>query len=230
ANPFFEAWKGPFGVPPFARMEPGNFGAAFARAFATHDAEIAAIAADPAEPTFANTIEAFERSGEALTRVDSVFHLLAGAHTNDAIQEIEREIAPQNAKHWNAIYLNEALFRRIDALHRRCGELGLTAEQQRVLDRYHVTFKRAGAALDAAAKARLAEIGERLASLGTAFSQNVLADEQSWQLVLEGEDDLAGLPDFVRAALRADAQARGLTGKHVVTLGRSSVVPFLQFS
>src|SRR6185295_11669133 len=136
-NPFTRDWTGAFGVPPFGRVEPAHFRPAFAQAFAAHDAEAAAIAHDPAAPTFANTIEAFERSGEALTRVDSVFHLLAGAHTNDAIQEIEREIAPQNAKHWNAIYLNEALFRRIDALHRRCGELGLTAEQQRVLDRYH---------------------------------------------------------------------------------------------
>jgi peptidyl-dipeptidase Dcp len=230
ANPFFEDWSPPFGLPPFGLVAPEHFPPAFARAFAAHAAEVAAIAANAAEPTFANTVEALESSGEALTRVDSVFHVLAGAHTSDAIQEIELEIAPQSAKHWNAIYLSEALFRRVDALHRRRGELGLTAEQQRVLDRYHVAFTRAGAALDTSAKARLAEISERLATLGTTFGQNVLADEQSWQLVLEGEDDLAGLPEFVRAALRADAEARGLAGKHVVTLGRSSVEPFLQFS
>jgi peptidyl-dipeptidase Dcp len=229
-NPFFESWTTPFEVPPFGRIAPEHFRPAYAQAFAAHDAEVAAVAADPSPPTFANTVAALERAGAALTRVDSVFHVLAGAHTSDAIQEIEREIAPQSARHWNAIYLNEALFRRIDALHRRRDELGLGAEQKRVLDRYHVTFKRAGAALGAAAKARLAAIGERLAALGTAFSQNVLADEQSWQLVLDAEDDLAGLPDFVRAALRANADERGLPGKHVVTLGRSSVEPFLQFS
>ena len=126
--------------------------------------------------------------------------------------------------------MNEALFRRIDSLHRRRDKLGLTAEQQRVLERYHLMFKRAGAALDAAAKARLAEINERLATLGTTFGQNVLADEQGYTLVLEGEDDLAGLPDFVRAAARAAAEERGLAGKHVITLSRSSVEPFLQFS
>jgi peptidyl-dipeptidase Dcp len=229
-NPLFEDWTGPFGVAPFARIEPGHFMPAFARAFAAHTAEVEGIAADPAEPTFANTIEALERGGETLTRIGSVFGLLAGAHTNDAIQAIELELAPLEAQHWNRILMNEALFRRVDSLHRRREELGLTAEQQRVLDRYHLMLKRAGAALDPVAKARLAEINERLATLGTTFGQNVLADEQGYTLVLEGEDDLAGLPDFVRAAARAAAAERGLAGKHVITISRSSVEPFLQFS
>ena len=129
-----------------------------------------------------------------------MFDLLAGAHTNDAIQAIEREISPLSARHWDSIYLNGALFRRIEALHDRRDLLDLTAEQRRVLERYHIRFKRAGAALDADAKARLAAINERLATLGTAFSQNVLADEQGYTLVLETEADLAGLPDFLRAA------------------------------
>ena len=117
-NPLLEDWTGPFGVPPFGRIEPRHFPPAFARAFAAHAAEVKAIAADPAEPTFANTIAALEKAGDALMRVSSVFHLLAGAHTNDAIQAIERELAPQEAKHWNSILMNEALFRRIDRLHR----------------------------------------------------------------------------------------------------------------
>ena len=229
-NPLFEDWTGPFGVPPFGRIEPQHFPPAFARAFSAHAAEVKAIAADPAEPTFANTIAALEKAGDALMRVSSVFHLLAGAHTNDAIQEVERELAPQEAKHWNSILMDEALFHRIDRLHRARDRLALSPEQQRVLDRYHVMFKRAGAALDAAAKARLADINERLATLGTSFSQNVLADEQGYTLVLDGEDELAGLPDFVRAAARAAAEERGLAGKHVITLSRSSVEPFLQFS
>ncbi len=229
-NPLLEDGSSPFGVPPFERIRPEHFPPAFARAFAAHEAEVAAIAADPSEPTFANTIAALETAGDDLTRVGSVFHVLAGAHTNDAILAIERELAPQEARHWNRILLDEGLFRRIDALHRRRERLGLTAEEMRVLDRYHVRFKRAGAALDAAAKARLAEINERLAALGTSFSQNVLADEQGYTLVLEGEDDLAGLPDFVRAVARAAAEERGVAGKHVVTTSRSSVEPFLQFS
>jgi peptidyl-dipeptidase Dcp len=229
-NPLSADPAGPFGVPPFDRIKPEHFPPAFAHAFAAHAAEVAAIAADPSEPTFANTIVALERAGDALTRVGSVFHVLAGAHTNDAILEIERDLAPQEAKHWNRILMDEDLFRRIDTLQRRKDQLGLTAEEARVLDRYHVMFTRAGAALDAAAKARLAEINERLATLGTSFAQNVLADEQGYTLVLEGEDDLAGLPDFVRAAARAAADERGLAGKHVITTSRSSADPFLQFS
>src|SRR5438128_3776601 len=126
--------------------------------------------------------------------------------------------------------MDEALFGRIDGLYRMRDRLALSAEQQRVLERYHVKFTRAGAALDGAAKERLADINEHLATLGTRFSQNLLADEQSYALVLDGEDDLAGLPDFVRAAARAAAEERGLAGKHVFTLSRSSVEPFLQFS
>ena len=223
ANPLFEDWSEPLGVPPFGRIEPQHFLPAFARAFAAHEAEVAAIAADAVEPTFANTIDALETAGDALTRASSVFYLLAGAHTNDAIQEVERELAPLAAKHWNRILMDEGLFRRIDALHRRREQLGLTAEQARVLDRYHAMYKRAGAALDAPAKARLGDINERLATLGTTFSQNVLADEQGYTLVLDGEDDLAGLPDFVRAAAQAAAEERGLAGKHLVTISRSSV-------
>src|SRR5262245_34017676 len=207
-NPFFQDWTGPFGVPPFDRIKPEHFQDAVARAFAAHDAEVVAIAADPAEPSFANTIDALENSGRELARVSDVFHALAGAHTNDAILAIERELAPREARHWNRILMDEALFRRIDALHRRRGEFGLSAEQQRVLDRYHVKHTRAGAALEPAAKARLAEITERLATLGTTFSQNVLADEQGYAMVLDGERDLAGLPDFVRAAAQAAAQER----------------------
>jgi peptidyl-dipeptidase Dcp len=229
-NPLFQDWAEPFGVPPFGRVEPAHFLPAFARAFAAHAAEVAAIAADAGEPTFANTIDALETVGDALTRASNVFYLLAGAHTNDAIQEVERELAPLAAKHWNRILMDESLYRRIDALYRRRGQLGLTAEQARVLDRYHAMYKRAGAALDAAAKARLGEINERLATLGTTFSQNVLADEQGYTLVLDGEDDLAGLPDFVRASAQAAAEERGLAGKHVITTSRSSVEPFLQFS
>jgi peptidyl-dipeptidase Dcp len=229
-NPLLQDWSGPFGVPPFERIKPEHFQPAYALAYASHLAEIEAIAADPAEPTFANTIEALETSGELLTRLDDVFGVISGAHTNDAILELERELAPLDAQHWNKILMHEALFRRIDTLHRRRDTLGLTAEQARVLERYHVMHRRAGAALDAAAKARLAAINERMATLGTSFSQNVLADEQDYMLVLETEDDLAGLPDFARAAARATAEERELPDKYVITTSRSSVEPFLQFS
>jgi len=228
-NAFFEAWTTPDGVPPFDRIGPAQFRPAYARALAEHEAEVAAIAANPAPPTFDNTIAAMELSGRALDRVSNVFHLLAGAHSNDALLEIEREIAPRLARHWNAINTNALLFARIDTLMRDAERLGLNTEQKRVIERYHTGFRRAGAALDAPAKKRLAEIIERLAALGTAFSQNVLADEQSFTLRLEDEAELLGLPDFMREAMKAEAGARGFDG-YAVTLSRSSVEPFLQFS
>jgi peptidyl-dipeptidase Dcp len=229
-NPLLETWDGPFGVPAFGRLRPDHFRKAFARAFATHSAEVAAIAGNTAAPSFANTIAALEASGEALTRTGNVFNLLAGAHTDDAILAIERELAPLEAKHWDAILMDAALFGRIDGLYQTRERLTLSAEERRVLERYHLKFVRAGAALDVATKARLADINARLATLGTIFSQNVLADEQAYALLLDGEEDLAGLPDFVRAAARGAAEERGHAGKHVITLSRSSVEPFLQFS
>jgi peptidyl-dipeptidase Dcp len=228
-NPFFETWTDAFEVPPFGRIGPGHFMPAFERAFAEHDADIAAVTAQAEPPSFANTIERLEKSGKLLERVAAVFFNLAGADTNDDLLAIEREIGPKLAAHNQRILQNEALFQRIDALH-RAPDAGLTAEQRRVLDRYHKMYRRAGAGLDAVTKKRLAEIAERLAVLGTTFSQNVLADEQGYTLTLESEDDLAGLPDFVRAAARSAAAERGMEGKHVITLSRSSVEPFLQFS
>jgi peptidyl-dipeptidase Dcp len=229
-NPFFEAWTTPFGVPPFSRMKPEHFMPAFERAFGENLAEIAAIAGQAEPPSFENTIVTLENSGRALQRVDDVFHQLAATDSNEALLQIERDIAPVLAAHRNKIRMNEKLFARIDALYRQRDSLGLSAEQSRVLERHYTTHRRHGAALDPDDKRRLAAITERLAALGTAFSQNVLADEQSYALWLEGEHDLAGLPDFVREAAAAAAAERGITGKHAITLQRSSVEPFLQFS
>jgi peptidyl-dipeptidase Dcp len=228
-NPFFAPWTTPDGVPPFDRIKPEDFRLAYERAFSEHEFEIAAIAADPSPANFDNTIAAMERSGRALTRVQNVFHVLVGANSNEALLGLEREIAPQIARHWNKIHTDAALFSRIDALAKQADTLGLSPEQKRVLERYHITFRRAGAGLDGAAKERLTEIIERLAALGTAFSQNVLADEQAFALSLEGETELAGLPDSMREAMKSDAKERGRDG-HVVTLSRSSVEPFLQFA
>src|ERR1700726_982910 len=229
SNPLLADWTTPDAAPPFDRIKPEHFRAAYARALADHEAEIAVISADPAPPMFDNPIAALELAGRALSRVGDVFHLLTGAHSNDALLEIEREISPQMARHWNKINTNAALFARVDALMRDIDTLGLNAEQKRVLERYHTGFRRAGAGLDDTAKQRLSEITERLATLGTTFSQNVLADEQAFTLSVDGEAELAGLPDFMREAMKSDAQERKLDG-HVVTLSRSSVEPFLQFS
>jgi peptidyl-dipeptidase Dcp len=229
-NPLLGAWTTPFGAPPFGEIREEHFHPAFEAAMAAQKAAVDAIVNDPAEPSFNNTIAALERNGLGLDRVASVFFNRAGADTNEAIQAIERDIAPLLARHASEISLNEKLFKRIDVLWQRRDALDLSPEQKQVLDRYRTKFLRAGAGLDGAGKKRLAEITERLASLGTQFGQNVLSDEKSFTLVLDGEDDLAGLPEFVRAAAARAAEDRGLKGKHVITLSRSSIEPFLQFS
>jgi len=227
-NPLLGEWMTPFAAPPFDAIRPEHFRPAFDQALAEHRRDVAAIAGEAAAPSFENTIAALERSGRRLAGVSAVFHTLAGAHTNDALLDLEREIAPRLAAHWDAIHMNQALFERSRVLQRASEDL--SPEQARVLERYAVTFRRAGAGLDSGARQRLAEIGERLAALGTRFSQRVLTDEQAYTLPLVGEDDLAGLPRHVRAAARAAAEERGLAGQHVVTLARSSVEPFLQYA
>lgn len=229
ANPLLAPWSTPFGMPPFAEIKPEHFRPAFERALAEHRAEIERIAKDPSPATFENTIVALENAGRTLDRVSSVFWNLASAHTNDELQEIEREISPKLAQHWNAIATNTELFARVDAVMNSAEASQLDAEQKRVLERTHLAFVRAGARLGPAEKKRLGEILERLAYLGTQFSQNVLADEKAYELPLS-EDDLAGLPDFVVDAARKAAEERGSSAKYVITLSRSLIEPFLTFS
>jgi peptidyl-dipeptidase Dcp len=229
-NPLLAQWTGPFEAPPFDSIKPNHFVEAFETALSLAQAETDAIAANPEAPTFENTIVALERSGRLLTRVSLVFSNLSTADTGDEIEALEREIAPKLAQRRSAIYLNESLFRRVDALYARRAELGLDAEQTQLLHRYHVAFSRYGGGLADGPKSRLAEIAQRLAVLGTKFSQNVLADEKAYVLFLTEEEDLAGLPSPVISAAAQAAADRGAPGKHAVTLSRSSVEPFLQFS
>jgi len=230
SNPLLEAWTGPFEIPPFAAIKPEHFSPALDVALQQARAEIAAIAANPEPPSFENTILAFERSGETLSRVSSAFFNLSSADTNDILQAVEREIAPLLSRYRSEIYLNEALFARIKALYDSRETLALGPEEARVLERYYLNFTRNGAGLAPKTKARLAAISERLATLGTNFSQNVLADEKAFVLVLEGGDELAGLPDWLISASAANANERGFPGKYAITLSRSSIEPFLQFS
>jgi peptidyl-dipeptidase Dcp len=230
-NPLLDRWSiTPFELPPFEAIRPGHFRPAFDAALERQREEVRAIVAETAAPTFDNTIAALERSGADLARVAKTFFVVSGAHTNDALEAVEREVAPLLARHRSAIYLDAGLFARVDAVYSQRDALDLTAEQRRLVDRYHTVFVRAGAAVNAGVKRRLAEISERLAALGTAFGQNILADEKAFALVLDSEEGLAGLPDFVRAAAASEAQERGLPSKHIVTLARSSIEPFLQFS
>ena len=228
-NPLLAPWTAPFDAPPLAAVKPEHFAPAYDRALAQHDAEIAAIAGDPAPPSFANTVTALERSGALLTRVEMVFSNLALSETSDALQEIELAMAPRLAQHWNAVYLNAPLFGRLDAVYQARGTLALAPEEMRVLERYHLDFIRAGAQLSETTRARFAAIGERLATLATQFSQNVLADEQTYLLPLQ-EAQLAGLPETLRASAAATAKDRGADAPYAVTLSRSDVESFLQFA
>ena len=229
-NPLLKPWKTPFEAPPFNEFLPEHFLPAFERGMATHRAEIDKIAGTAAKPTFANTIRALENSGRELDRVAGVFWNLTGADSNDDLQAIERDMAPKLAEHSNAITSNAALFARIADLHERRATLKLPPEELRLLERKHLAFVRAGAALSPGAKARIGEIKQRLAALTTQFSQNVLADEKSFVLPLASERDRAGLPDFTLAATAAAAKELGASASHILTLNRSLIEPFLTFS
>ena len=229
-NPFLARWQTPFGIAPFAKITPEHFLPAFKEGLLRHKAEIKEIAANTARPAFANTIRALEASGTLLERVADVFFNLSSADTNEKLQAIERAMAPRLADHRSAILLDAKLFARIEDLFSRRNSLELDAEEQRVLERTHTGFVRAGARLSAKSKKRVAEINSKLASLTTRFHQNVLTDEQSWRLVLETERDLAGLPPNARASAAQRAGELGLAEKYVFTLARSSIEPFLQFS
>ena len=227
-NPFFEAWTTAFGAPPFDRIRPEHFREALERGMAEQIAEIDAIAADPAPPSFANTIEALERSGALLQRVNNVFGNLVASLGSTELETIDLEFAPRLAQHGMRVALNPALFTRIDALHTARHSLNLPPDALRLLERRHLGFVRNGARLDPAGKTRMSAISERLATLHTQFGQNVVQDEKQWHLVLT-EADLAGLPDFARDGARQAASERNLEG-YAITLARSSIEPFLTFS
>jgi peptidyl-dipeptidase Dcp len=229
ANPLLRPWQAPFETPPFAEIAPEQFLPAFEQAFADHAAEIGAITHDPARPDFDNTITALERSGKLLSKVSSVFYALVSADSNPALLEIDKEVSLRMARHWNPIMMNAVLFGRIAQLRDDTASLGLTGEQTRLLERTYTRFHRSGAGLDEAAKARMAEINERLAHLGTAFGHHLLGDEQEWFMEL-GEADREGLSESFVAAAKAAAEERGLAGKAIVTLSRSFVEPFLKTS
>jgi peptidyl-dipeptidase Dcp len=229
ANPLLVAWQTPCETPPFDAIKPEHFLPAFERAFADHSAEIEAITHDPAAPDFANTITELERAGKLLTRVSAVFYDLVSAHSNPAILEIDKEVSLRMARHWNPIMMNAVLFGRIALLHENRGNLSLSSEELRLLERTYTRFHRAGAGLGEEAKTRMAEINERLAHLGTGFSHHLLADEQDWIMEL-GDNDRAGLSDSFIAAAKAAAEERGLAGKAIVTTSRSAVEPFLKSS
>ncbi len=228
SNPLLEPWSTPFEIAPFAAIEDDHFEPAFEEALSLAKADIDAIADNPDAPTFANTIEALEQAGKVLDKVLSVFFSISGADTNPKRQELQRAFSPKLAAYSSDIYENTALFDRIESLWNARDTLDLNEEQQRLLMLTRRGFVRAGAALTGDEAARMREVRARLAELGTAFTQNLLADEAGWHMELS-EADLEGLPDFVVSAAREAGREKGSDGP-VVTLSRSIIVPFLQFS
>ena len=226
-NALLGAWDGEFGLPPFAAISDADFAPAFDAALIEARANIAAISEEP-EVTFANTIEAMELAEGALDRVGGVFYNLAGADSTDAREALQMELAPKMSAFASEVTNNTALFGRIEDLFQRREGLRLSPEQLRVLTLYRQMFVRSGALLKGGQAARLTAVKSRLAVLGTTFSQNLLADERGWFMELS-EADLEGLPGFVVASARAAGVEKGVAGP-VVTLSRSLIVPFLQFS
>src|SRR6201996_5471032 len=229
-NPLLADWTTPFALPPFDLIQASHFAPAFEAAMQAQRDEVEGIAAQADAPAFANTVAAFDRSGRLLSRIEAAFHALAASHTSPQIQSVQRELAAPLAAHDSAVMMHAGLFARLDAVHAQRHALGLDPEQMRLVERLHVDFVRAGARLGPDRQPRYAQIMERLAQLTTRFAQNVLADEAGFQLELS-DDELDGLPPFVRASARQAASDRGLAdGTHVVTLSRSLIVPFLTFS
>jgi peptidyl-dipeptidase Dcp len=230
SNPLLAAWTGPCGgVPPFGQVAVTDFEAALEAGMADQLARIDAIVSNPEPPSFANTSAELERAGRLLERVRAVYEVFSGGLNDDAMQEVERRMAPRLAAFADRIVQNEKLFARVAAVYEAREQAGLTPEQQRLVWLHFTDLVRAGARLDATAKQRLTAINEELATLSTRFAQNVLADEESQAVVLDAEADLAGCPDVVREAAAAAARERGVEG-WVITNTRSSVEPFLTYA
>ncbi|GAA4535579.1 M3 family metallopeptidase [Amycolatopsis samaneae] len=217
-NPFATASELPYALPPFDRVADEHYRPAFDAGLAEHTAEIDAIAGNPDEPTFENTIVALERAGELLDRVSSVFYNLAGSNATDEIQAIQAEMAPKLAAHADAIHLEPRLFARISALYERREELGLDTESLRLLERRHTDFTRAGAGLPEAEQARLRELNEQLSTLQTRFQQHLLKDTNELAVVIEDVAELAGLGEGAIATAAEAAVARGEDGRYVLNL------------
>ncbi|HUQ29015.1 MAG TPA: M3 family metallopeptidase [Usitatibacter sp.] len=229
-NPLQPAWSGPYGgVPPFDQVKVEHFKPALESAMAEQLAEIDRIANDPSPPTFANTVEAMERTGRMLDRAGNIYGVFSSTMRSPAFQEVEREMEPRLAAFRDRIVQNDKLFKRIAHVYEARESSGLDAEQKRLVWVQYQNFARSGAKLDAASKARLSEINQRLATLFTEFSQNVLADENT-ALMLDRQADLEGLPESLREGAAEAAKDRGEPGKWAILNTRSSVEPFLTYS
>ncbi|MCJ7579140.1 MAG: M3 family metallopeptidase [Candidatus Aminicenantes bacterium] len=229
-NPFFGTWETPFETPPFDIIKETDFMPAFIAGIDMNKAEIALITESTKKPNFKNTIEALDKSGVLLTKVDSVFSCLNGANTNDEIQQIARDVTPLLSKHQDDILLNATLFEKVKAVYEKKDSLNLNVEQNTLLEETYKAFVRGGANLDKEKQAELRGINEELSNLTLKFGQNILKEDNAFQLVIDNKVDLVGLPDAVIAGAAEAATALGHEGKWAFTLHKPSWIPFLQYS
>jgi len=229
-NPFFSAYGTPFETATFEKIKNEHFMPAFQQGIKVHEEEIDAIVANPATPDFENTIVAFDRSADLLVSVSNVFFNLTSANTNEELQAIAKEVSPVLTNHYDNILLNARLFQRIKAVYEKKDQLNLTIEQGTLLDKTYKQFARGGANLPEDKQAQLREINKELSLLSLQFGDNMLAETNAFKLILDNQDDLAGLPKFVMDAAAAAAKEDSLDGKWLITLHSPSRIPFLQFS
>ncbi len=229
-NPFFTEWNTPFGVPPFDQIKLEHYAPAFEEGMKQQKEEVAAITKSPLAATFENTVEALERSGVLLDRVGNVFFAMKSSMTNDELEAVAKDIVPRLSKHSDEILLSDPLFRRIEAVYEGKSNLGLTAEQSRLLEETYKSFVRGGARLAPEKKARLTEINAELSLLGLDFAEHLLKENNRFELVIDNKSDMSGLPEGVVAAAAETARQRGREGQWVFTLHKPSMIPFLQYS
>ncbi|MDM1549311.1 M3 family metallopeptidase [Empedobacter falsenii] len=229
ANPLLEKFETPFESAPFSKIKNEDYKPAFIQAIEEAKAEIDAITANPEAPTFANTIEAMELSGEKLGRISSIFFNLNSAETNDEIQEIAQEVSPLLSEFGNDVRLNQDLFERIKVVYNQKDSLNLTDEQAYLLEKKYKGFSRNGANLNEEDKNKLREIDKQLSMLSLQFGQNVLAETNAYELIITDENDLKGLPQYAIDQAKADAEQKNHEG-WLITLQAPSYIPFMQYA
>jgi peptidyl-dipeptidase Dcp len=230
SNPFYNEYDTPFKTPPFTEVKMEHYMPAFTDGIAQEKEEIVTIATNTEAPTFKNTLEAMEKTGELLDKVSNVFYNLKSSNTNDEMQEMAKELSPMLSKHRDDIRLNKQLFERIKTIFDQKEKLNLNVEQNRLLEKYYKNFVRGGANLNETQKGELREINKQLSLLTLQFDDNILNENNAFELVIEKKEDLAGLPDAQIAAAVETANSRGHEGKWVFTLHKPSLIPFLQYS
>ncbi len=229
-NPFFAEYQTPFGVPPFEQIKTEHYKPAFLQGMEEQVAEIEAIVNNTEAPTFENTVAAMDRSGELLEKVSYVFYGLNSCNTNDELQALSKELSPLLSKHSDDISMNAKLFERIKTVYENRKNEKLDKEQTKLLEETYKGFVRGGANLDAEKQAKLRELNSKISMLQLTFGQNMLKETNSYRLVIDKKEDLAGLPDNLIAAAAETAAADSMEGKWVFTLHNPSIMPFLQYA